>query len=309
MIRAAVVFLFASACCTSLPDAAPKNHGARVHSPAPFGVDAEQHVWRDERRGRDVPVKIYMPREPGDPSQLRMTRRHAVIFSHGIGEDRDSYEYLGQALAEAGFVAVHITHAGTDRAMLERGYRHLYRATKERINWVNRPLDVSFVIDQLPHVSRIAVAGHSAGAFTAFAVAGMRLAGGESFRDERVHAIVPMSMPRMDGILAADGFANIGVPVLNMTGTCDTSLIYRTWPKHRRIPFQSSPGGPHYLITMEDVNHSTFSNRRDERHALIAELTVLFVRAFLLDEPDARAWFNDPGRGTIGRTELTLERK
>jgi predicted dienelactone hydrolase len=233
-----------------------------------------------------------------------------VIFSHGIGEDRESYSYLGRALASAGFVAVHITHAGTDRAVLERGYRHLYRATKDPINWTNRPVDVSFVIDRLAmlpfaDVSRVAVGGHSAGAFTAFAVAGMTLAGGENFRDERVRAIVAMSMPRIDRVVAAHGYERLRIPVLNVTGTCDASLIYRTWPRHRRIPFELARRPDQYLVTLRDVNHNTFSNREDEHHALVAELTIAFARAFLLGDAQARAWFDD-----AGRTEtLTLERK
>ena len=98
-------------------------------------VTTSSAVWRDEKRGRDVPVKLYRPAVPS-PAPV-------VLFSHGIGEDRDSYAYVGKALAEAGFLAVHITHAGTDRAVLERGYLHLYRAVSgwrrsspfENVSW------------------------------------------------------------------------------------------------------------------------------------------------------------------------------
>jgi hypothetical protein len=119
-----------------------------------------------------------------------------------------------------------------------------------------------------------------------------------------------MSMPRMDGIVKEDGYATVSVPVLNVTGTCDTSIIYRTFPKHRRIPFQvAPPSQQNYLITLRGVNHNTFSNRHDEHHPLIAELVILFARAFLQDDAAAKAWFNDTGSAMIGRTQLTLERK
>ena len=84
--------------------------------------------------------------------------------------------------------------AGTDRAVLERGYRHLYRAVKQKENWVNRPLDVTFVLDRLG-AKEAAIVGHSAGAFTAFAVAGLRMNDG-TLRDRRIRAAVAMSMPR-----------------------------------------------------------------------------------------------------------------
>ncbi len=225
-----------------------------------------------------------------------------MIFSHGIGEDRDSYAYLGRALARAGFYAIHLTHAGTDRAMLKRGYRALYRATKEKQNWINRALDVSFVLDSFAgdpalDMTRVAVVGHSAGAFTAFAVAGMRAPDGGSLRDPRVRVIVTgvTVWCRHRWCNDAGSYKAIDIPVLNLTGTCDTSLIYRTFPRHRRIPFESSRG--QYLVTLQGVNHNMFSAAEDPHHAQIAAITVAFLRAWMENDAAARAWFDEPGRG------------
>lgn len=269
-------------------------------------VTTSSAVWHDRERSREVPVKMYRPAVPS-PAPV-------VIFSHGIGEDRDSYGYVGEALAEAGFLVVHITHAGTDRAVLERGYLHLYRAVKAKENWVNRVLDVSFVLDQLAadpgaDLDRVAVAGHSAGAFTAFAAAGLRTTDGETLRDPRVKVIVPISMPRLDGVVPPGGYDAIGIPTLNMTGTCDASLIYRTLPRHRRAPFEQTVATGHYLVTIKGVNHDTFSNREDRHHSLIASLIVLFLRGFLLGEQAAGAWFQEEGATNLSGTGLTIERK
>ena len=294
--------LFASSCCTSLPDAAPKQVMTLASYPAEHGVEESSAIWRDERRSRDVPVHIYLAAGTG-------TRRPVVIFSHGIGEDRDSYAYVGRTLAANGFIAVHVTHAGTDKAVLKSGYLKLYRATKNRENWRNRPLDVSFVIDQLssrPDVdmSRIAVAGHSAGAFTAFAVAGVRGPDG-GMRDERVRVIVAMSMPKIEGL----SYDDVRIPVLNITGTCDSSIIYRTRQRDRRVPFDQTHATHQYLVTIDRVNHNTFSNATDPHHDLIMRLTIAFLRAWLLDDVGARAWFDDPGGVTIENERLVLERK
>jgi predicted dienelactone hydrolase len=263
-------------------------------------------VWHDARRHRDVPAKLWSAGVP--------TGAPVVLVSHGIGENRDSYAYLGRALARAGFLAVHLTHAGTDRAVLEKGYLHLYRAVKEKENWVNRLLDVTFALDQLASdpradVDRSAVVGHSAGAFTAFAAAGLETSGGQATRDARVKVIVPMSMPRLDGVVAERGYDGIGIPVLNITGTCDASLVYRTFPRHRRIPFERSSGTGHYLVTIRRVNHDTFSAQRARQHELIAALTVGFLRGFLVGDRIARAWFDDPGQAVVHGSELTVERK
>jgi predicted dienelactone hydrolase len=294
-VLVALAALFAGACCTSLPRLPAKRVAFPPLAPEVERVVERSEIWRDEKRGRDVPVKIYGDRGP------------VVVFSHGIGEDRDSYASLGRALARHGFRAVHVTHAGTDRAVLERGYRHLYRAVKQKENWVARPLDVSFVLDRLG-VSEAAVVGHSAGAFTAFAVSGLRTAGGETLRDPRVKVAVAMSMPRMEGVVAEGGYDAIAVPLLNVTGTCDTSIIYRTFPKHRRIPFEETHAPRQYLVTMEGVNHDTFVVE-DRRNAEIAAVTIAFLRAWMLDDAAARAWFDDPGEGRVGKVLLALERK
>ena len=286
--------LFAGACCTSLPRLPAKSAGFPPLRAERENVAERSEVWHDAKRNRDVPVKIYGESGP------------VVVFSHGIGENRDSYAYLGRALARHGFRAVHVTHAGTDRAVLERGYRHLYRAVKQKENWVNRPLDVSFVLDRLG-AQEAAIAGHSAGAFTAFALAGLRMTGG-TLSDPRIKAAVAMSMPRMEGVVAPGGYDAVAIPLLNVTGTCDTSIIYRTFPRHRRLPFEQTHAAHQYLVTLDRVNHDTFV-LDDPRNAQIAAITIAFLRAWMLGDAAARAWFDDPGNGAIDGVRISVERK
>lgn len=305
MMKTSVAFLFAvlcSSCCWSLPQAPAKRVSA-LAAAAGSGVQESRELWRDERRSRDVPVRIYTP-------AVTTGRLPVVIFSHGIGEDRDSYAYIGRGLAANGFMAVHITHAGTDKAVLKSGYRKLYQATKDQNNWRNRPLDVSFVLDQLskrPDVDmdRIAVAGHSAGAFTAFALAGVTGSNGENLRDDRVRVIIPMSMPRIEGV----NYDGVHIPALNITGTCDSSIIYRTRPVHRRVPFEQTHATRQYLVTIDRVNHNTFSNATDPHHDTFLRLMIGFLRAWLLGDQNARAFFDEPGMVTVDKAVMTVERK
>jgi predicted dienelactone hydrolase len=295
----------AGACCSSLPRVPERRLPFPVSIRSEGNVEVRRFQWRDRKRSRDVPATVYVPAERSGPLPV-------VVFSHGIGEDRDSYAWLGEALARNGFVSVHVTHAGTDRAVLERGYRHLYRAVKQKENWVNRPLDVSFAIDSLREIPeadahRIAVAGHSAGAFTAFAVAGLRMQEG-TLRDERVRAAIPMSMPRLDGVVPEGGYDGVAVPTLNLTGTCDTSLIYRTFPRHRRIPFESAKSSQQSLVTLQGANHDSFVVRDRHEPAIVA-VTIAFLRAWLLDDRDARAWFATEGKDDVRGTALSVERK
>jgi predicted dienelactone hydrolase len=309
---ALLTLLLTSACCKSLDSLVDRRY---LVAPAPssysvpppsFSVDESTESWHDAARNRDVPVRIYVPH--GAPAPFPV-----VVFSHGIGEDRDSYVWLGRELASHGYASIHVTHAGTDRAMLKSGYWNLYRATKKKENWVNRPLDMKFVLDQLASwrefdMTRVAAAGHSAGAFTALALAGLRpdQSHGE-LADARVKVAIAMSMPKLGDATPPSAYETIKIPVLHMTGTCDGSLIYRTKPRDRRIPFTSTPATNQYLVTFEGVNHDVFSNVDDPHHRAIADTTIAFLDAWLRNDNAARAWL-DSG-GLASRNGVAVERK
>ncbi|MGZ5494139.1 MAG: alpha/beta hydrolase family protein [Thermoanaerobaculia bacterium] len=304
--------ILTSSCCVPMSKLvdprlriAPAAAAPQYELRAAMAIVELSEIWRDAARQRDVPVRLYRPATASG-------RLPVVVFSHGIGEDRDSYTWLGRALASRGFLAVHLTHQGTDKAVLRSGYWNLYKATKVKENWVNRPLDVTFALDRIAarddaDMSRVAVAGHSAGAFTALAVAGMKMINGATFTDPRVRVAIAMSMPKMNGVAAADGYSVLRIPVLHLTGTCDTSLVYRTQPRDRRVPFESSSAGDQYLVTIERVNHDAFSNPEDAAHPLIERMTIAFLDAFLLGAPAARAWLDDGGPAAAGG--VAVERK
>jgi predicted dienelactone hydrolase len=84
-----------------------------------------------------VPVRIHAP--------AKATGLHpAVVFSHGGGESREAYGYLGEHLARHGYAVVFLTHVGSDRAAVDaRGLRGLGGLDDRR------PRDVLFVLDRL----------------------------------------------------------------------------------------------------------------------------------------------------------------
>ena len=71
--------------------------------------------WFDPARNRTVPVLIRLPPQPG-PAPL-------VLLSHGLGGSRDGLAYLGESLAAAGYVAVHLQHHGSDIGVWQGGAR------------------------------------------------------------------------------------------------------------------------------------------------------------------------------------------
>ncbi len=165
-------------------------------SPA-FTVETILGEWTDNARAdRVVPYKIYMPREA-------QGARPIVIFSHGLGGNRDGAVYLLDHLASHGYVAVAVQHHGSDTQAVmgelgEGGFANADPATlRERLKQSTSPAvaidrfrDIPFTITSLEtmnatdsklrgrlDLNRIGMSGHSFGAITTMALAGQNIGG------------------------------------------------------------------------------------------------------------------------------------
>ena len=175
----------------------------------PMKVSQRDAEWKDGARERAVPVRIYEPRhemKEGD-AKVEEEKHPLIVFSHGMGGSRNGYPYIAEHLASYGYVVILPTHAGSDTEAIRKEVQERARErldggkanggrpgaaaqalelmeanTSDPDNLKNRPLDISFVIDHALadetlsreiDSSRIGVAGHSFGAYTAMAVAGM----------------------------------------------------------------------------------------------------------------------------------------
>jgi predicted dienelactone hydrolase len=172
---------------------------------------------------------------------------------------------------------------------------------------VNRPLDISFIIDSLPSIAanvpalrekmdrgRIGVAGHSFGAYTAMAVAGavIHLPGGKTrtFGDDRVKAFIAMSPQGQGGLgFWADSWAPISRPMLTVSGSEDRELGGGS-PSERLQPFKHMPPGGKFHVTVAGVTHMDFGDRRldgtpspEKYHEFIKRVGLAFWDAALRD--------------------------
>src|ERR1700679_2329575 len=144
-------------------------------APGRAGAVTESNIvyqdWHDGQRGRDLPIKIYLPKTGNAPFPV-------VIFSHGLGGSREDAGYLGDYWSQRGYLCVFVLN-------------ELERRNREDPEFKGRL--------QLAH---IALAGHSFGAGTTLAIAGQNF-GTRNMRDDRIKAAIYLCPPVSEAVSSA----------------------------------------------------------------------------------------------------------
>ncbi|MEO1591261.1 MAG: alpha/beta fold hydrolase [Cyanobacteria bacterium J06632_22] len=166
------------------PPALPDTMDPAQAGPQPVG---QRHFsFYDADRQRKIALDVYRGVYDKDAP--------LVVLSHGFGADRQFLTYMAEHLASHGLTVVSIEHPGSnvealtqtplDPNVLQRPGR-LLPATE----FIDRPLDVTFVLDRLEWMNRSStvlrrrpintetavVIGHSLGGYTGLALAGATL--------------------------------------------------------------------------------------------------------------------------------------
>jgi len=135
----------------------------------------------DENRNRNLPVDIYW-------SDIASDQKPVIVFTHGFGSIRTELRYLAKHLASYGFVVAALEHPGSNEANNNAAIQGKTRLLKPQ-EFLHRPQDISFVIDQLQKLNQTAnhplqsklatdkvmVVGYSFGGGTALSIAGAQL--------------------------------------------------------------------------------------------------------------------------------------
>lgn len=277
-----------------------------------FRVQEAKATWHDDRRDRIIPVKIYAPRDAAGPYPL-------VIVSHGVGGSREGLAYLGRHWASHGYVAVHLQHPGSDIKIWQgksprEGRRAIQRAAADPQVALARPLDVRFALDQVLagplkvrsdrltiDPARLAVAGHSFGAFTALASAGITFnplsVRPVNYGDDRLIASIALS-PTAFRHQNPKAFDTVRMPTLHMTGTDDHGVVGDTRPEERRNAYDRIRNAEKYLVILDGGDHIVFGGVRrdgtkatDKRHwTLVKSTATAFLDSFVNKDAAATAW-------------------
>jgi len=275
-----------------------------------YTVTVMDTAWHDAPRNRTLPLRLRIPLGARDTP--------VILFSHGLGGSRDSGAPWGDYWTARGYLVVHIQHPGSDSTAVntpDANSVHQYRV---------RILDVQFVIDELlrrwltgdpllerADLSRMGMSGHSFGAQTTMALAGMRLGdsieGGVKPADARIRAALAFSPTSAGGETAESAypyrFGAIQMPFMTITGTEDVEFSSRGYPwENRQIPYQHMPAPAKYLLVMKGADHWVYGGQvsalRPERPqdtsitGWVQSVSAAFWDTHLKGKPAPREWLD-----------------
>jgi predicted dienelactone hydrolase len=268
--------LFCLLACSGLAGAAD------LAAPGPRRVEVTDFPdLVDAARQRKVPMKLHLP---AGEDALPL-----VLLSHGAGGSRDANFAQAQHLASHGYAVLALEHPGSNTEVLTQGLRlrrNLNTMTRDADEVLGRPRDMGFAIDQAARwntsdsplrgrfdLAHVGALGHSFGAYTVLALAGVRPALdwlkpvvgkgrglGPDLRDARVACVVALS-PQAPGepFFIESSYATMAVPVLGITGSKDAQQG-DAGPEDRRRALALWPAGDKWLVWIDGADHSAFSD-------------------------------------------------
>ena len=248
-----------------------------------FTWNKQTLTLNDIRRARVFLADVYLP----------STRAPApvIVISHGLGSDRSSFEYLAQHLASYGFAVAVPEHLGSNAQQLRSLLAGRSNEVAEPNEFINRPLDVKFLLDELQrrqsdptfkvNLQQVGVIGQSFGGYTALALAGASLNFDQlkkdcqginntlnvslllqcralqlpltqyNLRDERVKAVIAIN-PIDSSVLGQAGLSKIKIPLMIVSGSADTVAP----PLSEQIlPFTWLTTSEKYLVLLQGGTH------------------------------------------------------
>ncbi len=148
-----------------------------LRQPGKFKFRQETFTLNDASRKRSFYVILYVP------ETWRTGKTPVVIISHGLGSRPEDFKNIAEQLASYGYVVAMPQHPGSDSQQKQALLNGLSREVFQVSEFIDRPKDASFVVDELERrnqtefagrldLENVGIAGHSFGAYTALAVAG-----------------------------------------------------------------------------------------------------------------------------------------
>jgi predicted dienelactone hydrolase len=257
--------------------------------PGTFRYRRQSSILQDVSRDRRLPVDVYLP-QPKTSQPLPL-----VVISHGLGSERDTFAYLAQHLASHGFAVAVPEHPGSNASQIQSLLTGLDDDVTPPEEFIDRPLDISFLLDELETKYRrqidfqdVGIVGHSFGAYTALVLGGAKLNFQElerdcqnldeswnvslllqclalqlpdkyfdlNLRDERITAAVAIN-PLIGAVFGKAGMRQIDIPLAIVSGSDDpiTPALLE-----QIIPFTWLTNDDKYLALLKRGTHFSTLN-------------------------------------------------
>ncbi|HLK60030.1 MAG TPA: hypothetical protein VKU00_25950 [Chthonomonadaceae bacterium] len=223
----------------------------------PGGVtpDVEEYYQKVFKKPTEEINKGYWMKSVRD-APVRSGKYPVIIFSHGNGGNRFQNTFWCDYVASHGYIIVSADHTGNAGMTFLKEGRVPMQGSERANSAVDRPKDMSFLLDQVTKwnagadarfkgkldLSRPCAAGMSFGSMTAVRVADM---------DPRFKSVIAMSG-------AYPQHTNLKVPTLWMIGTEDRTIgaagnaIVRSHHEKQE--------GPSYLLELRNGGHYSFTD-------------------------------------------------
>ncbi len=225
-------------------------------------------------------VAVWEPKSPLDqPAPL-------VIFSHGFHGVNTQSKFIMKALSDAGYLVIAPNHQDamgeTQATKPETSFRNADDWTdhtfKDRIDDIGRLLSA---LKQNPHWkdkidwSKVALAGHSLGGYTALACGGAW----SSCKLPGISAILALS-PYSQPFVLHGNLNKMNLPVMYQTGTRDFGIAPFVKRKDGAFDKTSSPA---YMVIFDKAGHLAWTNfqRNDQQKNAINYYCVSFLDKYL----------------------------
>ncbi|MGA9379385.1 MAG: alpha/beta hydrolase, partial [Phormidium sp.] len=125
---------------------------SNLRQPGSYTVNKQTRQFLDLRRNRSLKADIYVP--IADNISQQPTAAPVIVISHGLGSDRETYAYLAQHLASYGFAVAVLEHPGSNAQQLQNLFEGKVEEVAQPYEFLNRPLDVKFILDELGRLSQ-----------------------------------------------------------------------------------------------------------------------------------------------------------
>ncbi|MBD2521506.1 alpha/beta hydrolase [Nostoc sp. FACHB-133] len=158
-----------------------------LRSPGKFRWQKKSLELNDVSRSRRLPVDIYLPTTQN--SELTDQNSQSppfplIVISHGLASDRSTFVYLAEHLASYGFAVAVLEHPGSNAKRFQQYFAGL-ASPPEPEEFINRPLDIKYLLDELQRLEKsdptlhrklnfqqVGAIGQSFGGYTVLTLAG-----------------------------------------------------------------------------------------------------------------------------------------